>query len=391
MHDYVWNKNYDLRCGDSIPFITANLLNINIVIIEEEPGANALQLVVPTTNKGNASSHIVLFKKDDHYDACIPADANKETTMFRVTTFKEKVNRSCDGENSIKESKFSKPCIRFGHASARSLYPKLDEINAVVVKQDFDVLCVSDMWLGEQFKDNDLEIPDYYIYRKDRVDALGGGVCIYIKNHLTVKIRKDLMFDAIEAIWLELNEGDKRCCLISCIYRPPSSSQAHYSKEVDMYERAQLDDIPIISMGDLNYDYKLDKSLSNNPNHYIEMAYEMTQLILQTTRETNDTSTTLDMILVSHPCLHKSSGVMKYNFSDHYLVYTAFEFNLINQKGSTHNVVKFRDMVRFNPGKILHDLNSCEIFNGSLYDENISWEKLKFKFNEICKKTLILK
>ena len=121
-------------------------------------------------------------------------------------------------------------------------------------------------------------------------------------------------------IWLELNEGDKRCCLISCIYRPPSSSQAYYSKVVDIYERALPDDIPIISMGDLNYDYKLDEYLSNNPIHYIAMAYEMTQLILQPTRVTSDTSTTLDMILVYHPGLHKSSGVMKYNFSDHYLV-----------------------------------------------------------------------
>ena len=305
--------------------------------------------------------------------------STKKATMFPVNIFKEKVNHSCDAGNSSKESKFSKPCVKFGHVNARSLYPKLDEINAVVVKHDFDVFCVSEKWLGEQFKDNDLEIPDYSIYRKDRVDALGGGVCIYIKNHLTVKIRKDLMFDEIEAIWLELNKGDKRCCLISCIYRSPSSSQAYYSKVVDMYERAQLDDIPIISMGDLNYDYKLDESLSNNPIHYIEMAYEMTQLILQPTRETSDTSTALDIILVSHPSLHTSRGVMKYNFSDHYLVYTEFEFNLFNQKGSTHNVVKFRDMKRFNPENFLNDLNSCEILNGSLYDEDISWEKWKLK------------
>ena len=248
------------------------------------------------------------------------------------------------------------------------------------MKHDCDVFCVSETWLGEQFKDNDLEIPDYNIYRKDRVDALGGGVCIYIKNHVAVKIRKDIMFDEIEALWLELNEGDKRCCLISCIYRPPSSSQAYYSKVVDMYERAQLDDIPIISMGDLNYDYKLDESLSNNPIHYIEMAHEMTQLILQPTRETTDTSTTLDIILVSHPSLHKSSGAMKYNFSDHYLVYTEFEFDLVNQKGSTHNVVKFRDMKQFNPENFFKDLNSCEILNGSLYDEDMSWEKWKLKF-----------
>ena len=311
--------------------------------------------------------------------------------MFTVNILKEKVNRSREAGNSTKESKFSKPCIKFGHVNARSLYPKLDEINDVVVKHDFDVFCVSETWLGERFKGKDVGIPDYNIYRKDRVEALGGGVCIYIKNHLTVKVRKDLMFDEIEAVWLELNEGDKICCLISCIYRPPSSSQAYYSKVVDMYERAQLDDIPIISMGDLNYDYKLDESLSNNPIHYIEMAYEMTQLIFQPTRETSDTSTTLDIILVSHPGLHKSSGVVKYNFSDHYLVYTEFEFNVINQKGSKHNFVKFRDMKRFNTENVLNDLNSCEVLNGSLYDEDISWEKWKLMFNEICNKNAPIK
>ena len=63
IHDYVWNKNYDSRFGDLMPLITANLLNTNINIIEEESGANTLQLVVPTTNQGNASSHIFAFKK----------------------------------------------------------------------------------------------------------------------------------------------------------------------------------------------------------------------------------------------------------------------------------------------------------------------------------------
>ena len=77
------------------------------------------------------------------------------------------------------------------------------------------------------------------------------------------------MFDKVEAIWLELNESDLRSCVISCIYRPPSSSQEYYSKIVDMYGKAQLDDFPIVSMGDLNYDYKLDESLSNNPIYII--------------------------------------------------------------------------------------------------------------------------
>ena len=199
------------------------------------------------------------------------------------------------------------------------------------------------------------------------------------------------MFDEVEAIWLELNLGGQRNCLISCIYRPPSSSQVYYSKIVDMYEKAQLDDFPIISMGDLNYDYKLDESLSNNPIYYIEMAYDLKQLIVQPTRETIETFTTLDVILVSHPDLHKKNGVMKYNFSDHYLVYTELELNHNDVKKVNHNSVNFRDMKFFNPESFIDDLNSCEMFNGSICENDISWDKWKHNFTEICNKNAPIK
>ena len=96
-------------------------------------------------------------------------------------------------------------------------------------------------------------------------------------------------------------------------------------KFFDVYEKAQLDNNPMVSMGDLNHDYKLDESSSNNPIYNIKMGYHLKQIIGQPTRETIETiqtSTTLDIILVFHPDLHKKNGVMKYNFSGHYLVYT---------------------------------------------------------------------
>ena len=74
--------------------------------------------------------------------------STKKTTMFPISIFQEKGNRSYDAGNSTKESKFSKPCIKFGHVNARSLYPKLDEINAVVVKHDVDVFCIGETYTG---------------------------------------------------------------------------------------------------------------------------------------------------------------------------------------------------------------------------------------------------
>ena len=106
---------------------------------------------------------------------------------------------NCD--NSInKERKLPKVKIKFGHVNARSLYTKLDEIHTVVKKHDFDVFCVCETWLGDQYKNNDVSIPGYNIFRKDRSDTKGGGVCIYVKDHFVVKTRNDLMFDEVEAI-----------------------------------------------------------------------------------------------------------------------------------------------------------------------------------------------
>ena len=131
------------------------------------------------------------------------------------------------------------------------------EIHTVVKKHDFDVFCVCETWLGDQYKNDDMFIPRYSKFRKYRINTKGGGVCINVKDHLVVKTKNDLMFDEVGAIWLELNQGGQRNFLIFCIYRLPSSSQEYYSKIVDIYEKAQLDDFLIISMGDLNYDYNL--------------------------------------------------------------------------------------------------------------------------------------
>ena len=79
----------------------------------------------------------------------------------------------------------------------------------------------------------------------------------------------------------------------------------------------------------------------------------------------------LDLILVSHSSLHTSGGVIKYNFSDHYLIYSEFAFKTINAKKSPHNTVKFRDMKQINLDIFINDKNNCEILNGSVHDQDI--------------------
>ena len=46
-----------------------------------------------------------------------------------------------------------------------------------------------------------------------------------------------------------------------------------------MFECARTTEHPVISLFGLNFNYILDETLSINPIHYIETAYDMHQLI----------------------------------------------------------------------------------------------------------------
>ena len=46
-----------------------------------------------------------------------------------------------------------------------------------------------------------------------------------------------------------------------------------------------------------------------------------------------------------------------------------------------HNTVKFRDMKHFS-----NDLISCDILNGSQDNDDISWERWKLAYTDICDK-----
>ena len=274
---------------------------------------------------------------------------------------------------------------KIGHLNTRSLYPKIDEIRSIVDKNDFDIFCVSETWLHEYIKDDEIHIPGYNIYRRDRNTGAGGGVCIYVKEDIHVNLRTDLMFENIEAIWVEIRQGDTQY-LVSCIYRPPSASKEYYERIVDMFESARMTDYPVISLGDLNFDYVLNETLSTNPIYYIETAYEMRQLIDQPTRVDDKTSSLLDVILTSHPELHRKSEVLKYTLSDHFLIYTHIEFKGTKSPTADHNTVKFRDMKNFDADIFAHDLMSCDILNGSQDEGEISWEQWKSAYTKICDK-----
>lgn len=274
--------------------------------------------------------------------------------------------------------------FKLGHLNVRSLYPKIDQLDHVIHKGEYDIFAISETWLTDSHHDSELKVNGYNIFRKDRLGSRGGGVCLYIKDDLEFKLRDDLTFQNVEALWGEITVG-KLTTLVCVIYRSPSQSVGYYESILDMLEKAAASQLNMIILGDLNFHYTLDENMCKNPIHYIEQSFGMQQLITDVTRNCGDHSSTIDVILTTMPDAHCSSGVKQVTLSDHYLVYTNVSLNY-NSRSNQHKEITFRDYKHFSVDDFVADINNQSVFDENLSHDEVTWETWKTVFLEICDK-----
>ena len=87
-----------------------------------------------------------------------------------------------EGECSNSSSK----CLNILYFNARSILPKLDELKIVAEENNPDIICITESGLCQEIPNAEVSVPGYFLYRNDR-DRHGGGVLMYIKEHLQVK------------------------------------------------------------------------------------------------------------------------------------------------------------------------------------------------------------
>ena len=80
------------------------------------------------------------------------------------------------------------------------------------------VFCVCETFVDSTFCDSEIYINDYITFRKDRLRN-GGGLVVYVNNHLKWVRRLDLESENIESIWLEIKLPSSRPFLIWYTYR----------------------------------------------------------------------------------------------------------------------------------------------------------------------------
>ena len=198
------------------------------------------------------------------------------------------------------------------HINAQSLRNKMDQL--IIESEQADILAITETWLHPEIANECLSIPDFHEpLRKDRDENAYGGVAIYCRETHTIKERKDLEVQGLEALWVEITTRGKKM-LIGCIYRPPNATVDVWDRLSESVENAKNSGIDMIHLlGDLNCDQQV-------PGNRLEMLlshYHMTQLIHEPTHITETSQTTLDIIATSALDMVKLTEVMPPSLSNH--------------------------------------------------------------------------
>ncbi len=187
--------------------------------------------------------------------------------------------------------------LSFVQLNVQSLFPKLDILRAELM--DFDLIALSETWLGEQTKSDDILFQNFKTpERKDRVGDRHGGVILYIRDSLFHKRRRDIEIPVIESIWIEV-VSNKKHFLFGVFYRPPNSNALYNNSIEDSIQLAidtGLRDIVIV--GDFNYNVLNPQT--NRKVSSICSQFALSQCISSATHFTEHSESIIDLLFVSN-------------------------------------------------------------------------------------------
>ena len=130
-------------------------------------------------------------------------------------------------------------------------------LKAYIAIHKFHIICLSETYLDSSTTsdDDNLAISGYNLIRSNHPsNNKRGGVCIYYKNFLPLRVLSIQYLQ--EYINFELNIGGKICNFIS-LYRSPSQTQDEFKKFIDNLELnletlCQNNPFVMVLIGDLN-------------------------------------------------------------------------------------------------------------------------------------------
>ena len=144
---------------------------------------------------------------------------------------------------------------------------KLDNVRTTLLSQHVDIFACSETWLTEKHNEDIVGISGYSCIRDDRPNRTGGGVAVWIREHIAFRRLSIPRHGDIEALLLNLLS----CKILFLVMYVPPLSSANNARDIIEYVTHVLDDalidLPcnhVILCGDFNRLHVSDLCLGFN-------------------------------------------------------------------------------------------------------------------------------
>ena len=248
------------------------------------------------------------------------------------------------------------------HINICSIRNKIDIMEAEY--NHLDVITVSETWLSESDSNDSIHLSNFHPpIRLDRPNDPHGGVAIYIKNNLICKPRGDLHVDGLEAVWVE-TKLNQNSLLIGSYYRPPNSPVNYWNLLENSIHRVNNTGIKFILLGDLNTDF-----LNSPSRHLMDILthYNLTQLVNEPTRITEQTSTCIDLIITQSPDIVSSVSVLPAICSDHSVPFVSVKNTVVKEQPFKRTIFNYNKLDKTTFCNLLQEIDWNEV----IYNTNI--------------------
>ena len=99
----------------------------------------------------------------------------------------------------------------------------MEELRFRIANNYLDVVGIVEKFAYSEINDAELSLSGYNMFRQDRMSGMGGGLLLYVKEHLSANITKNVSDGNFqESLWcaIKIKQED---ILVGLCYRSPSS------------------------------------------------------------------------------------------------------------------------------------------------------------------------
>ena len=273
--------------------------------------------------------------------------------------------------------------LKIAHLNVNRLINKLDSIKELVSDYSFDILALTETWLTSDIEDGEISIPGYSTVRSDRdktksSKSCGGGILVYIRDGLPFVTNSVSSVNSnAEFIWVDIKRPRCKPVNLCCAYRPGDISIDSFISDLELgFTDMDSTNSEMVLLGDFNIDYSKKNHLRRSFDDFA-LRYGLNQLVSKPTRVTENSSTIIDLILVSNMHRIVQCDVLDSSLSDHNLVFCVIKGGV--KKLPSKNI-EYRSFKNFHEEAFIRDLgavpwNSVESFD-NIDDAVFLWERL---------------